>query len=136
MGPLHGHNARVTPDLPGQLTVSNVDGENFCCTLLKKTVGESAGGCAGIAANVPGGINAKIGKSLLQLPSASADIGTGVASDFNFRIRLDFHAGFIGFLIVDIDFAGQNNGLCLASALDKLLFHQKDIQAFFIFHCG
>ena len=111
VGPLHHDDAGVGADLPRQLAVADVDGEDLAGPLLQQAVGKAAGRCAGVAADKAGRVDAEIAQRLFQLQSAAADVRTGAAADLDHRIFVDIDLEEQGYL-VKVEPYNHNVGCC------------------------
>ena len=70
--------ARILPDLPGQLPVPNIDCHNTRRPMLKQTIGKSTRTRAEINGPQPGGIHREVFKGMLELVTAATDVTVGV----------------------------------------------------------
>ena len=132
--PLHAHHARVLPDAPGKLAIADIDGEDLLRALLQQAVRKAARRGARVAADEAGRIDAEVAQRLFELQAAAADVGAGIAPQFYNGLVLDRRTGLVRFLPVDIDLAGHDERLRLASAVAQAALHENDIQSFLMLH--
>ena len=109
----------IVADFPVQLSIANINGENFAGSLLQKAIGKTAGGCTGIAANIALRFYTEKGQRLLKLQTATAHIGTELSTNFNLGILLHSGTGLIYPLSCHKHKALHNNCLSLGAALSQ-----------------
>ena len=79
-------------------------------------------------------IDAEVAQRLFKLQAAAADVGAGIAPQLYNGLVLDRRTGLVRFLPVDIDLAGHDERLRLASAVAQAALHENDIQSFLMLH--
>jgi len=75
---------------------------------LQKAIGESAGRGADIEADFPGDVDLPMLESFLQFPAAAAHIFQIFSEKTEFCFPVDRRAGFLDFLPIHQNFAGEN----------------------------
>ena len=79
VGALEQPHARVLPQLPGELRVSNINGHHGRGAALEQAVGEASCGTAHVEAVEAGGVHAKGGETALELEAPAAHVGRAAA---------------------------------------------------------
>ena len=131
---LHTHDARVAAEPPVELTVADVHGVDLFRAVLQHTVGEAAGGRADVGADAVRERDGKRRHRLFELQPAAADIWTRAAAHLDCRSYVNFKAGLVGFLRIDIDLTCHDGGLCLASRLAQAELDKQNVQPLFMLH--
>jgi len=104
-------NARIFPQLPGQLAVGDIHGEHCSCARLQEAVGEAAGGCPDIQSSHSFYVQRKKIQRPLQLQSAAADVGIFGPLDLDVGVHRHQRGGLVHRSIIYPDGARQNQGL-------------------------
>ena len=128
VGLFHDDDARVVPELPGELPPANVHGKNLRRAVLQQTIGESAGGRAQVERRESGDVQLEMAQGVFQFVAATADV-------FLVRIQgepvIGFNgvAGFVCGLGIDADLSGENGAFGAFAAFAKAAFNQGLVKA-------
>ena len=71
IGPFVHRDARVVPQLPGKLAVTDIDRVHLCRAMRQQDIGEAAGGCTDIEADAAGRREAEMTQRVVELPPAA-----------------------------------------------------------------
>lgn len=63
---LQHHHSRILPDFPGKLPIGNINGIDYSGIMLKKAIGEAAGGSPDIDTNLVSDIEMEVREALSQ----------------------------------------------------------------------
>ena len=122
--------AGVGAEFPVDLSGAGIDSVDAEGAVLEETIGEAAGGSADVETDFAGGIDMEVGESGFEFEAAAADVFEGFG-DFDARGFGDGVAGFMGFLAVHGDFAGEDEGLGFFAGIDELAVEHGDVEALF-----
>ena len=123
VGFVHDDNARMPAEFPGQLAVTDVDGEDFFRAVLQQTIGETAGRGAQVNDGQPFDIQSKIFQGMFELMAAAADIFFS-GFELDLVVRPDLIARFARRLPVDGHQTGHDSALGLFPTLAQTAFHE------------
>ena len=132
VGALQTNHPLIAAEGPGQLAVAHVHGVHLHRPVLEHTVGKAAGGGADIAAYRPGQMDTLKGfHGLLQLQTAPAHIGQGLAAHLHGGVLGDLRPGLVHLLLLHINLAAHDDGLSPLAALRQPSLHQQHVQSLF-----
>ena len=134
IGALHQRHARIVAQLPGKLTVADVDGVHMGCAVLEANVGKATCRSADIHADLAVQIGRKGLDGLFQLQAATAGIGVCAALEMQLVLGLDDLGGFVDASRAHIYLARHDAGLGLAAAFAQAALHQRHVSAQFFTH--
>jgi hypothetical protein len=129
---LNDHHPRILPQLPGQLSITDIHGKDPACTVLKKAVGKPAGGGAHIETGKTGYINFHGLQSAFEFKAASAYIGNVFSFQNNDILCGDLCPGFIHEMVVDQNFSSHNKRPGTVSTVCEFFFYNDPIESFFV----
>ena len=129
---LHADHARVVPELPVELTVADIDGENLDRTVLQHAVGEAAGAGTDIEADLAFTGDAELADRLLELEPATGDVRKHVTADLDLGFRIEGGAGLVFLLAIDIHDAGHDGTLRFFSGFCQSSVDQQHVKSFFL----
>ena len=90
---------------------------------LQQAVCEAAGGGADVEADFLGGIDGPMVEGLGEFVAAAGDVG-GRGGYVDGSVEVDFFAGFVGTLAVDLDLAGEDEGFGLFAGAGQTSFEE------------
>jgi hypothetical protein len=128
VGLFHDDDARVVPELPGELPPANVHGKNLRRAVLQQTIGESAGGRAQVERRESGDVQLEMAQGVFQFVAAAADVFL-VRVQGELVIRFDGVTGFVRGLGIDADLSGENGAFGAFAAFAKAAFNQGLVKA-------
>ena len=121
------YDARIAPQLVGDLTLADIHRMNACRAALQQTVRKSARRSAEVHAHRAGRVNFEMIERRLQLVSAAAD-KLLLRLQFDGGIGRDLRAGLVRDLSRHQNLSGHDGAFGLLAALAQPAFHQQQIQ--------
>ena len=129
---LHADHTRIVSELPVELAVADIDGEDPDRTVLQHAVGEAAGAGTDIEADLTFTGDAELADRLLELQTATGDVRQHVTTDLDLGFRIEGGAGLVFLLTIDIHDAGHDGALRFFSGFCQSSIDQQHVKSFFL----
>ena len=129
VGAFDHRDARIAADLPVQLRVPDVQGNDMARPALEEHIGEAAGGGANVEGHCAGGVDTERVERLHQLQSTATDPGMVGTDHADLGVHVHHGPRLLRAVPTDVDLPGENQGASLLAGLDQPLVHQQGVEA-------
>ena len=123
---VHDH-ARIVAQLPVELSMADIEGVHAGGSVLQQAIGEAAGGCAEVQADLAGRIDFEMLQRGLQLEAAPAN-ESRAREDFDAAGCGHALAGLLRFAVIDQNLAGHDEGLRFFPGIGQTAVQEQEVE--------